>query len=70
MNSDADNILRELRKLQEQVQIISRDQKEMKKEMKMIFSDLAHFEGMVLKVMDHSASLMSPNLFTKKDLQH
>lgn len=54
MDAKKDN-LEELEKMKDILKDLLHNQQELKKELQMVFSDITHFENMVLKILDQTA---------------
>lgn len=46
-------LLDSLKEITEQLELVAKNQKKLKKELQMIFSDITHFENMVIKILDN-----------------
>jgi peptidoglycan hydrolase CwlO-like protein len=55
MKTEQQNILKELQKIKDHLESVVQSQKDLKKDMNMIFSDITHFENLVLKILDHQS---------------
>lgn len=53
------DISQDIAKLKAELELVLAHQIELKKEMQMIFCDIAHFENLVLKILDKSARDMA-----------
>jgi len=51
--SNVDDLITELQSLNQKLEQMTQNQQDLKKEIRMIFADITHFENLVLKVLDH-----------------
>jgi len=65
MDANYKNILDELDRLKDRLDSVAQNQMDLKKEMRMIFADISHFENMVIKILDNSSHKKSV-----KEFQH